>query len=194
MSVDRRAAEQAIADFLRALGHDPDSRPELSTTPERVVDAYLNDLLQGYAVDVRELLTRGLEPSTGLATTAVVIDNVRTTTLCPHHLMPASGTALVAYRPSKQLLGISTLSRLVDALARRLTLQEQITEGVTQALMDHIEAKGAYCELRLSHSCLSERGPRQHDAVIVTQSARGCFSEPQGMAELALLLKTKSEP
>src|SRR5262245_33156687 len=129
MAVDRAAARQAIADFLRALGRDPDEHAELEKTPERVVSAFADELLSGYDVDLEQLLADGaaVEPMPGSG--VVVVRGVQIATVCPHHLLPALGSATIAYVPGSRVLGLGTLSRLVDAFARRLTLQERIGEN-----------------------------------------------------------------
>jgi GTP cyclohydrolase I len=186
MSLDRTAAERAIADFLRALGRDPDRDPALAQTPTRMTEAFATDLLAGYAVDVPALLDDGSE--TGGGAGIVALSGISVTTVCPHHLMPALGSATVAYLPGDKLLGIGTLSRLVDAFARRLTLQERIGEDVVRALVEHGGARGAYCELRLSHTCLSARGSRQTRAELVTVARTGELEDPRRLEELKLAL------
>ena len=187
MSFDRKAAERAIADFLRALGRDPDGDPALAETPARMSEAFATDLLAGYAVDIRALFDDGSEPG-GSQGEIVTLGGISVATICPHHLMPALGHAIVAYLPGSKLLGIGTLSRLVDAFARRLTLQEKIGENVVGALVEHGGALGAYCELRLSHSCLSARGARQAQAELVTVARAGELKDPRRLEELKLTL------
>jgi GTP cyclohydrolase I len=172
--VDRAAAERAIRAFLVALGYDPAKSEDLQGTPARVTEAFETDLLAGEGVDVRELLLAessviGAAGPRGL----VVVDRISVATICPHHLLPGLGQAAVAYLPGQRLVGIGTIARLVDAVARRLTLQEDIGESVVRALMEHAGASGAYCRLELTHSCLSARGARQGDARVVTIARAG---------------------
>jgi len=187
MATDRKAAERAVADLLRALGHDPALDPELAGTPARVVEAFSRDLLAGYDVDVGKLLedsTTAAPEDAGI----VVIRDIAVATTCPHHLMPALGSATVAYAPGSRLLGLGTIARLVDALARRLTVQEAIGSGVVSALVDQVGARGAYCELTLVHTCLGARGARQVDASVRTIARAGTLATPEAAAELALAL------
>lgn len=189
MKIDRDAAERAVFDFLQAIGQAPEPDSELSDTPRRVVEAYANDLLCGYGVNVASLLQDGsLNTSNGACHDLVSIDSVRVVTLCPHHLMPAEGTAFVAYIPGKRLIGLGTIARLVDACARRLALQEQIGQAIVQALQNHGGTQGAFCRLSLHHSCLSARGARQSTALVRTVSAAGSLSTPEGLASLGPLL------
>lgn len=182
----RPDAERAIRDFLKALGHDPTTEI-LRETPRRVVDAFLDELLAGYGVDVPELLKAGSEPARGAQSGIVVVRGVTVSTVCPHHLMPAVGTATVAYEPGERILGLGTLAKLVQSYARRLSLQEQIGTDVVDALVNH-GARGAYCRLDLRHSCLSARGAEQHHASVVSTASAGSFATEAGLSALALAL------
>jgi len=185
--MDRALAERAIADFLRALGRDPDADPELSTTPARVTEAFGDELLRGYGVDIERLIADGSGPaSPGAAVVAVT--GIDVATVCPHHLMPGIGRGAVVYRPGARLLGLGTIARLVDAFSRRLVLQESITSEVVRALMSHAGARGAYCEITLVHGCLSARGACQARAQATSLSRAGEL----GDAEVLLALGRSS--
>ena len=189
MGIDRKRAESAIAEFLLALGHDPTTDPELRDTPERVVAAFADDLLQGYAIDVQELIRRGSSPIAGSGSgDLILVRDIKVATLCPHHLIPALGSALIAYLPGTRLLGLGTISGVVDAFARRLTLQESIGSNVVQALMTHGGAEGAYCLLRLTHGCLSARGQRQVDALVETVASAGALASGDAALRLSARL------
>jgi len=195
MAVDRPAAARAIADFLRALGFDPVAHPDLIETPERVTEAFTEDLLRGHGVDVRELLRKGAaDAPSGAECGPVAVTGIAVATTCPHHLMPALGTANVVYLPGKALLGIGTLCALVDAFARRLTLQEAIGQNVVDALLSYAGARGAYCELELAHGCLQARGEREPNALVRTSARGGEFAGRDALPEIALALgRNRSE-
>jgi GTP cyclohydrolase I len=189
MSVDRAAAARAIRDFLKALGFDPEQHAELAETPERVTEAFADDLLSGQRVDITELLRKGscqAPPSTKSG--AVAVSEISVATVCPHHLLPALGVAHVVYLPGAWLLGIGTITALVDAFARRLTLQEAIAENVVAALMQQAGARGAYCELLLEHSCLRARGERQTTALVRSSARAGALAGREALGEIALAL------
>ena len=189
MSVDRAAAAGAIRDFLKALGFDPERHPDLAETPERVAEAFSEDLLRGHAVDVPELVRQGCcEAASGAKSGPVAVTHIAVATVCPHHLLPALGTANVVYLPGTSLLGIGTITALVDAFARRLTLQEAIGQNVVTALVEHAGARGAYCELELEHSCLRARGERQANALVRSSARAGEFESPSALTEIALAL------
>ena len=168
--VDREAAARAIEDFLRALGHEPVG--ELGGTGERVADAWADDLLEGEPIDAAAILREGSIHSAA-DPGVVVVRDLSVTTMCPHHLLPAHGTALVAYLPGDRIAGIGTLAHVVDALSRRLTLQETIGAEVVRLLVGELGARGAVCRLALTHSCLIARGERKFGAVVETTAVAG---------------------
>ncbi len=189
MPVDRTAAVRAISDFLSALGFDPTTHAELADTPERVTEAFSDDLLRGQGVDLGKLVRSGASAAPLVARAGPVsISEIAVATVCPHHLLPALGVAHVVYLPGESLLGIGTIAALVDACARRLTLQEAIGERVVGALMEHAGARGAYCELALEHACLRARGERQAAAVVRSSARAGELAGPNGLRELVLAL------
>ena len=193
MPVDRVAAARAIRDFLLALGFDPQKHPDLSETPERVSEAFAEDLLSGHEVDVRALIQNGSCDAPSAAKSGpVAVTSIAIATICPHHLLPALGTAHVVYLPGTLLLGIGTITALVDAYARRLTLQEAIGQSVVSALVEHAGARGAYCELELEHSCLRARGERQASALVRTSARAGEYAGRAALTEIALALGSAS--
>ena len=189
MPVNREAAERAISDFLNALGFNPREHAELAETPQRVTEAFTDDLLRGHMVDVRELIRKGsCAVSASVKSGAVAVTEIAVASTCPHHLLPALGRANVVYLPGSALLGIGTIAALVDAFARRLTLQEAIAQNVVAALVEHAGARGAYCELELEHGCLRARGERQAQALVRTSARAGEFAARDALPEIALAL------
>jgi GTP cyclohydrolase I len=168
--MDLDAAAEAIEAFLRALGQDPTHTPDLVGTGARVARTYAEDLLEGYGVDVDAVLSSNVFAG---RTELVVVREVPVVTTCPHHLMPSTGTATVAFAPEEHLVGIGTISRIVDAFARRLALQEQIGERVVAALQKHLAPRWAGCRIVLSHSCMVARGERTHGVRVETVSLAG---------------------
>lgn len=168
--MDRDAAAQAIEAFLRALGRDPAHEPDLVGTGARVAEAFAEDLLGGYAVDIDELLARNVLAG---ATELVVVRDLAVSTVCPHHLMPAVGVATVAFAPDEHLVGVGAIGALVDACARRLTLQEQIGQRVVAALQKHVAPRWVGCRLVMTHACMVARGERKHGARVETVALAG---------------------
>jgi GTP cyclohydrolase I len=190
MAVDREGARAAVRAFLQALGHDPVDHPELADTPARVTDAFADELLAGYEVDLGDLIVNGSEPipegpeRPGL----VMLRDLAVASVCPHHLTTSLGRAAVCYLPGRRLLGLGTVAKLVDALSRRLTFQETIGTRVVEALMGHGQAQGAFCMLGLTHGCLCARGARQPGATVHTSAAAGVLADPGSFGVLSLLL------
>lgn len=180
MNPDHAAAARAMRDFISALGL-PEEQPELEGTPERVARAYIDELLDGYRLDPAQLLTEAL-PSSGHD--LVAVRGLHFASVCPHHLLPSVGVAAVAYLPGGRIVGLGVLSRLLDAFAHRLVLQETLGQQVADALVAHLGARAAGVVLDASHSCLTARGERQPGARAVTQSFAGIWrSEPASRAE-----------
>jgi GTP cyclohydrolase I len=172
--MDREAAARAIEAFLSALGRDPAHDPELAGTGQRVARAWADELLEGYAVDVDALLAESVMAGTS---DLVVVRGIPVATTCPHHLMPSTGEATVAFAPRDRLVGVGAVARLVDAFARRLALQEQIGEHVVGALEKHLHPRWAACRIVLSHACMVARGERTHGARVETVATRGDAAE-----------------
>lgn len=188
MPADRARAAQAISDFLAALGVSSAEDPELLGTPERVANAFIDELLDGYRVDAKALLRAESSVSKDAALGFVVVRDIAVTTVCPHHLLPARGHAAVVYEPGERLAGIGTVARVVLAYARRLTLQEAIGANVVEALVSELGAKGAACRLVLTHECMASRGERQMGARVETMAFAGSFDASPDQRELAVTM------
>jgi GTP cyclohydrolase I len=168
--MDREAAARAIDAFLRALGLDPDREPELLGTGARVTSAFADELIAGYGVDVDALLSQNVFAG---RSDLVVVRDLPLATMCPHHLMPATGHATVGFAPDEHLVGVGTVARVLDAFARRLALQEQIGERTVAALQKHLAPRWAACRITMSHACMTSRGERTHGARVETLALSG---------------------
>ncbi|MFO0592275.1 MAG: GTP cyclohydrolase I [Polyangiaceae bacterium] len=169
--MDKIAAAEAIEAFLRALGQDPSG--ELTGTAQRVADAWIDELLDGYRVNPSDVLRDGAADAGRGDHGPVIVRDLAVTTVCPHHLLPAHGTATVAYIPNRRLVGLGTLAKVVDAYAHRLTLQEHIGESVVKVIRHELEPHAALCILSLTHGCLVGRGERKAGAVVETMAIEG---------------------
>lgn len=175
--LNKARAQTAMREFLLALGHDVDS-DVLKDTPARVTDAYADELLAGYSIDVADAIANGSESAQGVQD-PIVLRGLSVVSVCPHHMLPAEGDALVAYLPGKLVLGLGTIKKLVDAFSRRLVLQEEIAGNIADTLMTEAQARGAFVRIHLRHGCLRMRGPEEHAAIVTSFAARGVFSEPE---------------
>ncbi|MFO0549191.1 MAG: GTP cyclohydrolase I [Polyangiaceae bacterium] len=182
---DRERAARAIEDFLRALGCPIEG--ELVGTGKRVADAWADEFLSGAGVEPAALLAAGsLDLGEG-PHGPVVLRAIAISTMCPHHLLPSQGTATIGYQPTRLAAGLGTIAQAVDACARRLTLQETLGQEIADALVAGLGAAGSFCRLELRHTCFSNRGERQANAIIDTVAFGGAWaSSPARESALAL--------
>jgi GTP cyclohydrolase I len=174
--------EAAIRTLIAAAGDDPD-REGLIETPARVARAY-REWFSGYSADPARLLERTFAEAEDYDET-VLLRDIPLVSTCEHHLAPITGRAHVAYRPDDRVVGISKLSRLVDAYARRLQLQERLTRQIATALFDTLCPRGVAVVIEASHGCMSSRGVSQHGVSLVTKCWLGDFrDDPELRREL----------
>lgn len=166
--VDRNAAAAAIEAFLRAIGRN---EPEVAGTGARVAEMFVDDLCAGYEIDTRQLVQSSTMPATSPA--LVVVRDIPVVTTCPHHLLPSIGSATVAFKAATHILGLGTVAGLVDAHARRLTLQETIGESVVADLDAVLSPEWVGCRLVLAHGCMIARGERATGTRVETVALRG---------------------
>lgn len=171
-SVTDAAAREAVATILRYIGEDP-AREGLLDTPKRVAKA-LKEMCRGYELDAAEVLgTQFEEQSDEL----IVLKKIEFTSLCEHHMLPFVGRAAVGYLPGNKVVGLSKLARLVDCFAKRLQIQERMTQQIANAVMQHCEAKAAGVIIEAQHQCMACRGVEKSGAVMVTSCMLGFLRE-----------------
>ncbi|HEX5379066.1 MAG TPA: GTP cyclohydrolase I FolE [Phenylobacterium sp.] len=174
--------EAAVRTLIAATGDDP-FREGLRDTPARVARAY-GEWFGGYAIDPRELLSRVFTETEGYSET-ILLRDIPVVSTCEHHLAPIQGVAHVAYRPADRVVGISKLSRLVNAYSRRLQLQERLTNQIARALDEALSPRGVAVVIRATHGCMATRGVNQHGVSMVTKCWLGDFgADPALRAEL----------
>lgn len=188
--VDLQAAAQAIEAFLTALGHPPDSDPQLRDTGRLVARAFHEEFLCGYAADPAALLRDSIASTGG---DLVVVKDLSITCICPHHLLPATGLLHLGYLPSNRIVGFGALERVAQALSRRLILQEALCEQIAQALVDELGARGAGCIAELQPACLTARGKRPTHAKVVTAATSGVLRENADLRREFFALAQRSE-
>jgi GTP cyclohydrolase I len=170
----RFEVERAVRTLIAAAGDDPE-REGLRDTPARVARAY-GEWFSGYGVDPTALLERVFGEAEEYQET-VLLRDIPLVSTCEHHLAPITGRAHVAYRPDGRVVGISKLSRLVDAFARRLQLQERLTNQIARTLDEVLRPKGVAVIVEASHGCMTTRGVNQHGVSMVTKCWLGEFRE-----------------
>ena len=183
--IDLPRAQAAVRELLLALGEDPD-REGLADTPRRVAKMY-RELFAGMHVDPAEHLGRTFAESYD---EIVVLRNINFSSLCEHHLLPFIGKAHIAYLPSDRVVGLSKLARTVDAFAKRPQVQERLTGQIADALMTHLDARGALVVIESEHMCMKVRGVQKAASVMVTSAARGIYrSDATARADAMSLLR-----
>jgi len=181
-------AEAAVRELLAALGEDP-QREGLRETPRRVAKMYV-ELFSGLRSDPGEHLRRTFDERYD---EIVALRDIQFASLCEHHLLPFLGKAHVAYLPGDRVVGLSKLARTVEAFARRPQVQERMTSQIADALMEHLDARGAAVVIEAEHLCMKARGVNQPGSRMVTSALRGRFrSDAAARAEVLGLIQTRS--
>jgi len=175
--------QRAVGEFLKAAGIDLND-PNLLETPRRVADAWADEFLSGYRKTAAGALDERFPLSAPSDGELVVVTNLHFRSMCPHHLLPYSGKAHLAYVPGREVVGFGRLSTLVDTFAHRLVLQEELARQVARALMDELASQGAACLIEASQTCFRLRGEEQHEAVTHSEAYEGVLKEPVLRAEL----------
>jgi GTP cyclohydrolase I len=186
--IDTGRVEAAVAEILAAIGEDP-ARPGLLSTPARVAESYA-DFFSGLDVDPLIHLVGATEldlPPDRLSE-LVLLRNIDFRSICEHHLLPFTGVAHVAYVPSRRIVGLGKIPRVVETLASRPQLQERLTEEIAETLNVGLEPRGVLVVLDSSHGCVAARGVRQSKSTTVTLATRGSLSDPVERAGVLALL------
>ncbi|MCD8293888.1 MAG: GTP cyclohydrolase I FolE [Clostridia bacterium] len=170
--MDREKAIKAIQDLLDALGEDKD-REGLRDTPRRVADAYA-EMLAGEGQDATEHLSRTFEDTSG---GMVVESGISFSSLCEHHMMPFFGTVCIAYIPDGKVVGLSKLARTVDVFAKRLQIQERMTQQIADEIMRVLSPNGVMVVCEAEHTCMTCRGVKRPGTKTTTVAVSGSFPD-----------------
>ncbi len=167
--------EAAITKILELLGENP-QREGLLKTPNRVAKA-LQFLTEGYHQDPQEILNQALFTSSN--DEMVVVRDIEFYSMCEHHMLPIIGRAHVAYIPDGKVVGLSKIPRIVNVFARRLQIQEQMTEQIADAILETIHPKGVAVVIHARHMCMEMRGVEKINSTTVSSALRGLFKRDQ---------------
>src|SRR5437763_14081355 len=181
--------QDVIRRLLAEMGEDP-SREGLLDTPKRVEKAY-RFLTSGYDADIdreQRLVQHAVDYSE-----MVIVKDIDFYSLCEHHLLPFFGKCHVAYIPSTKVIGLSKLPRLVDVFARRLQVQERLTNQIADTIRDKIAPLGVAVVMEATHLCMSMRGVEKQNSFCVTSAMQGAFRDTaRTRIELLELIKLRS--
>lgn len=170
--MDRQKAIKAVEDLLDALGADRNNEG-LRDTPRRVADAYA-ELLSGENQTAEEHLLKTFTAASG---EMVIERDIFFSSTCEHHLMPFFGTVAVAYIPDGKVAGISKLARTVEVFAKRLQIQERLTEQIAEEIMLRLAPKGVMVICEAEHTCMTCRGVKKFGSKTISYSVKGDFPE-----------------
>ena len=172
------------AAILPQLGEDP-AREGLLKTPERVAKA-LQFLTQGYDMDPAAILKSAMFKED--YSQMVVVKDIEVFSMCEHHMLPFFGKAHIAYIPSGHIVGLSKLPRVVDALARRLQVQERLTNEIRDCIQNTLNPAGVAVVIECKHLCMAMRGVQKQNSVTTTSAFTGAFENEKTRAEFLRLI------
>jgi GTP cyclohydrolase I len=184
---NKEKMKQATEVFLEAIGNDYKNDPNTRETPERVAKMY-EILLGGYEIDPKTYLKTFPAKSDDMVT----LTNIPFYSFCSHHLLPFIGKLHIAYIPDGKVVGISKLVRFSRIFAKRLNLQEDLTQNISDILEKELNAQGVMVKMEATHFCMTLRGVRAPSAVMVTTARRGLFrTDPSLQNEFNLAIKNQ---
>ena len=191
LTMNHERVQQLIRELLTEIGEDPD-REGLLKTPTRVATSF-EFLTSGYRADVQKLINGAIftQPTNNM----IIARDIELYSLCEHHMLPFYGRCHIGYLSRGRIFGLSKLARLVDMYARRLQIQERLTEQIAHAIMDGIEADGVGVIIEARHLCMMMRGVEKQNSVMTTSSVLGSFhSDPATRTEFLTLIHRSGRP
>lgn len=173
-------------DVLEKIGEDPE-RDGLLKTPERVAKA-MQFLTSGYALDAAQILRGAMFEED--YRNMVIVKDIELYSMCEHHMLPFFGKAHVAYIPNGHIVGLSKIPRVVDVFARRLQVQERLTNQVLDCIQDTLEPLGVAVVIEASHMCMMMRGVQKQNSVTTTSAFTGEFKKQETRNEFLKLISS----
>jgi GTP cyclohydrolase I len=163
--------EEAIKTILKAVGEDPD-REGLLDTPRRVRKSF-EHLFQGYTQEPAEIIGKAIFHEE--CNHMIIVRDIEVYSMCEHHMLPFFGKCHIGYIAQNRVYGVSKLARLVDCFARRLQVQERLTQQIAASLMSPIEAEGVGVVIEAQHLCMMMRGVEKQNSRMITSAMLGSF-------------------
>ena len=176
-NISDQEAEEAIEILIRWIGEDPE-REGLKSTPKRVVRAY-KEYFQGYKEDPAKHLTKTFTEIEDYDD-MILEKDISIRSHCEHHMAPIIGVAHIAYIPSKKVVGLSKLARVVEAFSKRLQTQERLTMQISKTIMHVLQPRGVAVTIDAMHQCMTSRGIKKETTTTVTNYFLGAFKEDLG--------------
>ncbi|MDP6681098.1 MAG: GTP cyclohydrolase I FolE [Pelagibacteraceae bacterium] len=172
--ISDKKVEEAIKTIIEWIGENPE-REGLRSTPKRVVKAY-KEYFQGYDLDPAEYLTKTFNEVEGYDD-MIIEKDISIRSHCEHHMAPIIGVAHVAYVPSKKVVGLSKLARVVEAFSKRLQTQERLTMQIAKTVMDVLQPRGVAVTIDAVHQCMTNRGIKKENTTTITNYFLGAFKD-----------------
>ena len=172
--ISDQKAEEAIRTIIQWIGEDPE-REGLKSTPKRVIRAF-KEYFQGYKEDPANYLKKTFTEVEGYDD-MVIEKNISIRSHCEHHMAPIIGVAHVAYIPSKKVVGLSKLARVVEAFSKRLQTQERLTMQIAKTIMRILQPRGVAVTIDAAHQCMTNRGVKKEKTTTITNYFLGAFKE-----------------
>lgn len=164
---------QGVKMILVGIGEDV-NREGLLETPERVAKSFM-ELCSGYSLSPKKILNKRF--TVEKYDEMIICRNIDFYSLCEHHLLPFSGQAHIAYIPNQKVIGVSKMARIVDMYAKRLQIQEQMTQQIAYAMQEQVNPKGVAVMIEAEHLCMKMRGVKKNDSVMTTSKLLGAFQD-----------------
>ena len=165
--------EELVKQWLKAIGEDPD-RQGLRRTPERVAEAW-RFLTRGYTQNIEEVISSAVFDVE--ANHMIIVKDIEIYSMCEHHMLPFFGRCHIGYIPKGKVYGVSKLARLADMFARRLQLQERLTNQIARVIMDSLNPEGVGVVIEARHLCMMMRGVEKQNSSMVTSAMLGSFHD-----------------
>jgi GTP cyclohydrolase I len=178
--------KEHYAEIIKALGEDV-TRNGLEKTPERVAKS-LHFLTHGYQMDASEILRGAMFDEDH--NQMVIVKDIELYSLCEHHMLPFYGRAHIAYIPNGYIVGLSKLPRIVDVFARRLQVQERLTEQILECINSTLKPQGVAVVIEASHMCMMMRGVQKQNSTTTTSGFRGAFEKIETRNEFLKLISS----
>jgi len=172
--ISEEKAEEAIRTIIQWIGEDPE-REGLASTPKRVIKAF-REYFKGYTEDPKKILSKTFTEVEGYDD-MVIEKNISIQSHCEHHMAPIIGFAHVAYIPSKKVVGLSKLARVVEVFSKRLQTQERLTMQIANTIMDVLQPRGVAVTIDAAHQCMTNRGVKKENTTTVTNYFLGAFKD-----------------
>jgi len=190
--MNHKRIEELIRELITELGEDP-TREGLLETPRRITTA-LEYLTSGYRTDINKVINNAIFTQLDEVNNMIIARDIELYSLCEHHMLPFYGRCHIGYIPDGKVLGLSKLARVVDMFARRLQIQERLTDQIAHAIMDAVAPLGVGVIIEARHLCMMMRGAQKQNSMMVTSSVLGSFRKSSVTRTEFLALLQREKP